>query len=352
MTRLADIFKVVAIVVSMALGSCVKNSNIDGLGPQAINYHAVCGLTTEGRAAISGTDYPTGVPFAAFAVRHAEGETWAGNSATASYLIKGDAVAYNSYVPGAWATEIPYYWPIKGGMSFFAYSPWADANGNKINNIAFTPTTGELKVTGWNTNDAKYKGVDLMFADPKYDQTEALAASGVPTVFRHKLSLVSFKAGLIGEYKEGGVTYEIQLRKVTLKNVKTQGNYSSINDSGRWTSVSGSADIVLYNNPSGEALSHLTTLSLGDDQLVIPQGHENNASGVTVEIQYFDTKTSSVKTLSIILRNKIPTSNWVIGSQYTYYIMFNVGDPDYIEFDAPTISAAWADGGTYELVVE
>ena len=126
----------------------------------------------------------------------------------------------------------------------------------------------------------------------------------MPTVFRHKLSLVSFKAGLIGEYIEGGVTYEMQLRKVTLKNVKTQGNYSSVNDSGRWTSVSGSTDIVLYNNPSGEALSHLTTLSLGDDQLVIPQGHETSASGVTIAIVYYDTKEGVERTVSINLRNK------------------------------------------------
>ena len=352
MTRLADILKLVAVVATMALGSCVTNVGPELPQDEPIAYQAVVGLTSEGRAILSGTSYPTTLPFAAFAAQLNEGQTWAANKANATTLINGDQVVYNTYYPGAWTTQQAYYWPLKGSLSFFAYSPWDDAQGNKINNIAFTPTTGELKVTGWDVTATKYKDVDLMIADPKYDQTEAISASGVPTVFRHKLAQLSFRAGLAGEYKEGGTTYEIWLRKVTLKNVYTSGNYSSTENSGRWTNLGGKENVVIYQDATGVKLSHLSATTLGSNMLMMPQGHEDSASSATLEIVYYDTKSGNVESVDIILRHLFPDSNWIINSHYTYSIMIDRGDPDYIEFNPPTVAGDWVDGGTYELTIQ
>ena len=120
MTRLADILKLVAVVAAMALGSCVTNVGPELPQDEPIAYQAVVGLTSEGRAILSGTSYPTTLPFAAFAAQLNEGQTWAANKANATTLINGDQVAYNTYYPGAWTTQQAYYWPLRGSLSFFA----------------------------------------------------------------------------------------------------------------------------------------------------------------------------------------------------------------------------------------
>ena len=99
-------------------------------------------------------------------------------------------------------------------------------------------------------------------------------------------------------------------------------------------------------------LSHLTSATIGTDLLVMPQGHLNAASGAGLEIVYYDTKTGSTQTIDIILRHKFPDSNWIINGSYTYMIMIDRGDPDYIEFNPPTVSGDWADAGTYTLTIE
>lgn len=357
MRQLANIFKTATIAaVAMAMTACVTN-NTEGPfdEPQQIGYDAVVGLSStaaNSRAIITDLVYPNTIPFAAFATQLGDGKNWATNKDESILLINGDAVAYDTYLTGKWTTQTPYYWPDFGSVSFFAYSPWADNNGNKISNISFTCETGELKVSAWDVNDAKYKGIDLMIADPKYDLTSVLAPSGVPTAFRHKLALVSFRAGLIGEYTEDGITYQILVRKISLKNVYTQGSYSTTTDAGRWTDLGGKEEMVIYNDPTGLVMSHDEATSLGDNVLVMPQGHIDNASGAQLEIIYFDTKSGSETTLTISLRNKIPTSTWAINNHYSYVIMFDRGDPDYIEFAPPTISTDWSDGGSYILTVE
>lgn len=354
MKNLATILKAAALAVAtLAMSSCVVNDNEPfNNEPQAIGFNAVVGPISDSRAVITDLNYPNDLPFAAFASQLGDGKTWDTNKAEAVQLIGGDAVAYQTYLPGKWTTEVAYYWPDFGSLTFFAYSPYFDAQGNKINNIAFTPTTGELKVTGWDVSAAKFKDVDLMMADVQKDLTSDLAPSGVPVAFRHKLARVNFRAGLTSEYKEGSNTYKIFLRKVVLKNIYTKGNYSSVENSGRWTELSEPEQLVIYNNATGVELSHLTSATIGADLLVMPQGHLNAASGAGLEIAYFDTKTGTTQTIDIILRHKFPDSNWIINGSYTYMIMIDRGDPDYIEFNPPTVSGDWVDAGTYTLTIE
>ncbi len=355
MTRLADILKLATVVAAMALGSCVTNMDTQAPEQQSIHYQTVVGLADDTRAILDGTSYPTTLPFAAFASQLGEGKTWETNKDEAPQFIDGDKVEYNTYYPGAWSTQADYYWPLKGSISFFAYSPYYDAQGNTINNIAFTHTTGELKVTGWDVSDAKYKDVDLMMADPKYNLTEAIAASGVPTVFRHKLARVSFKAGLIQDYTLSGVTYHLYLQSVELRNVKTKGNYSSLAD--QWSGQSQEQTVVIYQNTSGNMANGYdvtTDISANVGQiLTMPQVHlaADDLSQAYVYVEWYDSKDGTTGSKSINMRNAITDSHWAANNHYTYLLLWERGESKLIEFTTPTVDT-WADGGSYTITID
>lgn len=338
----------------MALGSCVTNMDTQAPEQQSIHYQTAVGLADDTRAILDGTSYPTTLPFAAFASQLGEGKTWETNKDEALRLIGGDKVEYDTFYPGAWSTQADYYWPIKGSISFFAYSPYYDAQGNKINNIAFTHTTGELKVTGWDVSAAEYKDVDLMMADPKYNLTSDIAASGVPVAFRHKLALVSFKAGLIQDYVLGGTTYHLYLQSVELHMVKTKGNYSSLAD--QWSGQSEEETVVIYQNTSDNKANGYdvtTDISANVGQvLVMPQVHLAAAdlSQAYVHVEWYDSKDGTSGSNNVNLRNAITDSHWAINNHYTYLLLWERGEPKNIEFTTPSVDA-WANGGSYTITI-
>ncbi|MBQ5807200.1 MAG: fimbrillin family protein [Tidjanibacter sp.] len=357
MKNLATILKAAALAVAtLAMSSCVVNDNEPfNNEPQAIGFNAVVGPISDSRAVITDLNYPNTLPFAAFASQLGDGKTWDTNKAEAVQLIGGDAVAYNTYLPGKWTTEAAYYWPDFGSLTFFAYSPYFDAQGNKINNIAFTPTTGELKVTGWDVAAAEYKDVDLMMADVQKDLTSDLAPSGVPVAFRHKLARVSFKAGLIQDYTLSGVTYHLYLQSVELRKVKTKGNYSSLAD--QWSGQSQEKTVVIYQNPSANKANGYdvtTDISANVGQiLTMPQVHlaADDLSQAYIYVEWYDSRDGSSGNKSINMRNAITDSHWAANNHYTYLLLWERGEPKYIEFTTPTVDT-WADGGSYTITID
>ncbi len=358
MKSLATILKVAFAVAALAMSSCVVNDHgaFDN-EPQAIGFSAVVGPASESRAIITDLNYPNNLPFAAFASQLGEGKSWDTNKAEAIPYIDGAEVAYDTYLPGKWTTETAYYWPDLGTLTFAAYSPYIESLASKF---TYNHTTGNLAITNWDVT--AQNDVDLMVADLQTDLTSEIASSGVPVAFRHKLALVTFQAGLIQDYVEGGTTYHLYLQRVELCKIKTKGNYSSLIGGGGqeigWSGQSEPETVVIYQNTSGNPAGGYdvttdTSVSVADPILVMPQVHTkaDNLTEAYISVTYFDSKTGITETKTKNLGNTISDSHWAMNNHYTYMLLWERGTPKYIEFTTPSVGG-WDNGGSYTITID
>lgn len=141
--------------------------------------------------------YPLDRPFISSAFYLENGKTWAANHSEAKAFIEDATI---SYVDGRWkdATR-SYYWPYSGKLNFFSYSP-AEIKSNTTVDC----NTG-ITITDWDVN--ANQTVDIMVADVQTEQTANQNVglyTGVPTIFRHKLSqIVGFEFNTFEDYAHG-----------------------------------------------------------------------------------------------------------------------------------------------------
>jgi len=188
----------VAAAALVALAGCSKNeTTIDkAVEKIGVSYNTAVVKNTkawaDGNGIIENAIYPTEETFGSQAYYLAPGSTWAENSGKASIFIPEAEVKYMGENDNTFSTASTYYWPQDGGsLTFFSYSPFDELNG-----IAkFDPTAeGGVTIAGWDAE--KHPNVDVMIADPAYDQTANTKktgseyADGVPTIFRHKLAKI------------------------------------------------------------------------------------------------------------------------------------------------------------------
>ncbi|MBR7128986.1 MAG: fimbrillin family protein [Tidjanibacter sp.] len=350
-----------AMALALALVGCVN------FGPEpipqednTIGFQTVVGLPDVVRAGEQ-LVYPTDRPFAATAYWMPRDYFWdQSKNDLAEEYFAGVKVEWNESL-GAWVANPKQLWPYTHTLTFFAHSPWADNLGNQITNISIDIAQDATIVTDWDTASEQLKGIDLMIAEVgagQKDRTYKNTPNGVPTVFRHVLSQVQIVAGLVSEYEEDGIQYHIHVRKVELRQLATKGSFSSATE--RWTRAAGeSKDFVVYDytqdaaNPTGIDLIVGVT-KVGEKMLILPQVHLEGAEGTQAEIyvEWHDTKDNAVHNVVINLREKFTDSHWGPGQVYTYYLTWDKGAPSFIEFDKPTISADWADGGDYTITID
>ena len=177
-------------------------------------------------------EYPTNVPFVSSAFYLENGKTWAANHSEAKAYIEDATISFNGTL---WRDESrSYYWPYSGKLNFFSYSP-AEIKSNTTVDC----NTG-ITITDWDVN--ANQNVDIMVADVQTEQTANQNVglyTGVPTIFRHKLSQIvgfefntfeDYANGHNGSYQDGDVVFivnEIQICKLIQK-----GTYYSSYDVG------------------------------------------------------------------------------------------------------------------------
>ena len=170
--------------------SCTKVEQ-SGAAPQ-ISYNVV--QCTQSKAAGL---YPTNVPFVSSAFYLEDGKTWAANHSEAIAYIENATISFNGTL---WRdASRSYYWPHTGKLNFLSYSPAAIQPKTKIDK-----DTG-ITITGWDV-DAN-QNIDIMVADVQTEQTSNQNVgtyTGVPTIFRHKLSqIVGFEFNTFEDYAHG-----------------------------------------------------------------------------------------------------------------------------------------------------
>lgn len=297
----------------MAL-SCVGTEGLDEIPNGEICMSPVLSDMTKTRAGGATNPYPDGSSFGVFAYYSTAtgGQKWSD---------EGESYFHNHQFKkqdGVCAGVDPVYWPLSGSLIFAGYSPY-EAGAN----TAFDPATKTLTINDYTVDGTK----DLMYFLPElsdgnyvgYDKSTA----SVPVKFHHALSCVSINVAA-----KSGDEANIKLKRITLKNVYTQGQFTanaSTPAAGTWEDKASVEDKDLHINDEGSNLSP----SLDFQYFIIP----GDAS--EIEIVYLDRGVE--KSHSITPADHI--AFWDQGLRYQYNITLSVGlDPVVIDKSKVSVS--------------
>ena len=227
--------------------------------------------------------YDTGDTFLSWAWYLPDGKSWSKNNKDAERYIGGETSgATIGYVSSKyawknvvwdgtkWNEGVSYYWPKAGKLSFFAASP--SSLGSAVNCTA----ADGIKISDWDVND--HQDTDIMVADLITDQSGNTSSTGgwltgVPTVFRHKLSmLVGFNFNTFKDYENGhngssgnkynqsDITYLVT--KIEITGYPQQGtfivNAPAEGSIGQWSvsATSPKYNYTWYENASGKRIPY------------------------------------------------------------------------------------------------
>lgn len=235
-------------VTTCAFIGCTKNEvrSISD-NPQAVRFLPLNGKHST-KAMIDGTTYPTGTPFGTLAYYLPSGK-WNANMKDATLYIPISKVVNKSQPTGGNAWEVEgktYYWPKSGSLTFFAYSPYSYAEGG---DLAVERLDGNDGIQIVNYDVDAHQATDFMVADIAKDRIAYESNggyTGVPIVFRHKLSQIvginfqtvatNSESKLVeqhdyanghsetaGNLEAGDVVFK--LKKVEVRNLYTKGDY-------------------------------------------------------------------------------------------------------------------------------
>ena len=216
--------------------------------------------------------YPTTEKFISTAFYLENGKTWAANHSEAIAYIENATISFDG---ANWRdADHSYYWPRAGKLSFFSYSPAAIQPKTKIDK-----DTG-ITITDWDVN--ANQNIDIMVADVQTEQTSNQNVgtyTGVPTIFRHKLSqIVGFEFNTFEDYAHGhdGSTskpyqnedFVFIVKEISIGNLIQKGSYYSSFDVGTaaakigaWIPDGSAAakSYTWYKNDDGTEIIYSTT---------------------------------------------------------------------------------------------
>ena len=265
--------------------SCTKVEQAESAQAQ-ISYNVVQYTQTKAAGL-----YPKTEKFISTAFYLEDGKTWAANHSEAIAYIENATISFNGTL---WRDESrSYYWPRAGKLTFFSYSPQAIKDYTQIDR------NSGITITDWDVNS--HKDVDIMIADVQTDQTanqNVGTYTGVPTIFRHKLSqIVGFEFNTFEDYAHGhdGSTskpyqnedFVFIVKEISIGNLIQKGSYYSSFDVGTaaakigaWIPDGSAAakSYTWYKNDDGTEIIYSTTSMTpidGKALMILPQTFAN-----------------------------------------------------------------------------
>lgn len=231
-------------VTTCAFIGCTKN-DVRSISdnPQAVRFLPLNGKHST-KVMVDGITYPDNLPFGTLAYYLPSGKNWNANKADATLYIPKSEVVHNN---GNWEVkDKTYYWPKSGSLTFFAYSPFAHEDGTLLAVDKVSNTTHDDGIYIENYDVHAHQATDFMVADIAMDKTANESNggyTGVPIVFRHKLSQIvginfqtvitkgtalvehdySYGRSTHGPLQAGDVVFK--LKKVEVQNLYTVGDY-------------------------------------------------------------------------------------------------------------------------------
>lgn len=238
-------------VTTCAFIGCTKNEvrSISD-NPQAVRFLPLNGKHST-KVMVDDTTYPKDLPFGTLAYYLPSGN-WNANMADATLYIPISKVVNKSGATSGNAWEVEgkeYYWPKSGSLTFFAYSPFSyqEPNGGKLAIESLSGNDG-IQIVDYDVD--AHQDTDFMVADIAKDKTANVAKpgsslyTGVPIVFRHKLSQIvginfqtvitntegnlvehdySYGRSTNGPLQAGDIVFK--LKNVEVRNLYTKGTY-------------------------------------------------------------------------------------------------------------------------------
>lgn len=357
-------FFLLAAMVGVALTGCMKNEVYVPKCDTPISFE-VANYVAQTRAAGA-------FEYTSFGVNAWSHDAAAAAGAEVKMMDNEDV----SLIGGKWTTTTPYYWPINGTVDFIAYYPTSvepeivyDYNG------ADTYTYDDYTV------ETVADGVDLMYADKaiRFSANNTADANGtnlsigsygfegVPTLFRHALAKINFKVQNANPADDGGFTYEVIVKGITLK-IYNQGSVTLTNEGTAtasrgtwklptdnvWTPTDADATLATLTWTGDVSLTNDTAVEYKErTQYVLPQALVADKQNITVEytvIQRQGTKEISRKnyTVNSYLADWI-LKKWEMNKNITYTISI-AKETTQILF-APAVEE-WVDDESGSIVIE
>lgn len=292
---------------------------------------------------VSKAIFPTDQTFMSAAYKLPAGQTWDANSNSSDQYFN-TLQAEVKYQGTYWKTDYDYYWPTDGGsLTFFSYTPTS---------VGAAISRDGVSVSGWDVMTKA--GQVILVADIAKDKTrnESYAGfTGVPTLFRHKLSKVSFMVAK-SPYAEDEI--DVRIKSIKVIDAYTKGDYSRggyANDS--WGNLSGLKDegtpYVLFQSTEDDGdLLDLIPVQKGPDAIMIPQLlAESGAVHPRILVEYTTTAGTIVeeKSAECFFVENFRSGEWAKGNHYTYTIYIGVGQYP-IEFDGSVSDWSYSDLGS------
>lgn len=302
-------------VTTCAFIGCTKNEvrSISD-NPQAVRFLPLNGKHST-KVMVDVTTYPTTLPFGTLAYYLPSGKNWNANKADATLYIPISKVVNKSGATSGSAWEVEgktYYWPKSGSLTFFAYSPFAHEDGTRLAVDKVSNGTHDNGIHILDYDVHVHQATDFMVADIAMDKTANESNggyTGVPIVFRHKLSqivginfqtVITNDEGNLVEHDYAHTHSEIamnleagdvvfKLKKVEVKNLYTVGNYVYSGTDDGWMNPTTKKDYTWFNK-APEAFAGNTTFNLtyntqdatrNNYLLILPQALKTSAPTTT-----------------------------------------------------------------------
>lgn len=355
---------ILAAAAIVTFAACSKNEADTTAYEQArvINFTAVTGKAT--KAPITNNYFMHGnTAFGVYACYLENGKNWDSNYASSSLYMgtnngAGVSVSYDTTDGiNIWAPASTYYWPLQGGLTFFAYWPYTlDPD--------YTEGENELTFGSFTVETTVANQVDVLVSDftkNQYQNTSTYSdgevnstVQGVPIQFNHMLSQVVFTAAASSEVYTSGLSFKID--NITVGARKTSASMTVVpGATPTWADPTALQAFVVSNTafPTSDYLTTTQSAEIGDALLMIPvedflgadsnDGNkalsDNDDEYVSVTYTLYrrsDNLNMGSKTVKFWLNDNNDTvTSWEAGKKYTYQLTI---DLEKIYF-APTVSS-------------
>ena len=343
-----------------ALVSCTKNESVETPEQDVITFaEPVTALNT--KAVEIGAKYPESQNFSVFAHYYTEAEGGYTKFADGDIYMDDVETAYNSDING-WDSKtgpsnINYYWPKQGTLTFAAYSPSVVNAKYDAEGIHFEDFTVDTDCT---------KQFDLLYSERAYDKTKADMVkdkpySGVELKFNHALSSILFTVKTDEDYSSDN--FEIILKKLSIKNVSSKATFNQKLDDAKnavTASVAGNFGWGTYNINETEYVAYeaaqtLTNVLAYTNNIKVTNPRENDVNNTNLILipQTWPDRQLYIE-YQIVNKNVTPntvvdqtatfdlTSPWERGKRYVYNLTFGFDkiyfDPVVTEWDEVVVT--------------
>ncbi len=325
----------ISLAACSVLAACSKNDLLQSENSQQITFDVAISKAKTSKALIDGIVYGTTNTFGTTAYK-VEG-------ATTELYIPVSEVSYTADAVSYWSTATAYYWPKKGTLTFYSYSPFKYAEGG---DVSVNATKDGLEFKDYNV--ASHQQTDLMVAEKQSGlthntETATGLKTGVKTVFHHKLAQVvgiNFETVLdntLHDYANGhdGSTgkefvsgdKEFIIDKVSFVNIYETGTLTDdALSSSVWSAYADADNVVWHENTSATPLAagkYNTTSDVNGYRLVLPQTHTAGNQQIKVEytIKTYTDATNFATEKLVATSDMVSLHGaWEQNKKYTYTI--------------------------------